>query len=250
MTLNSLLNKLNYFSGKDKRGKTFKITEFNDLLPTVQDMLVNEELNKLLVEDIKNIPAARVSISPLRVFKKSEVKTVDDGSFQLPDDYVRYINVQKGLRNIDVVTEDTFNSKRSSVFRRPTVRPFCYISATDLMICPTNIGSTELQYFRKATVPYFDYCQDAVTLNEIFMPVGSVVRVGDDGQISLFDSAGTLIKQEVTHASAQYPHVSQTVELEWEPIYHDKFVLSMLALVGINIQMSELTQYAEGKKNA
>lgn len=248
MTLNTLLTKLNYFSGKDKRGKTFKITEFNTLLPTVQDMLFAQELDKLLSGDVQNIPESRLSITPLRVFKASETFTVDDGFFPLPGDYVRYISVLNNYKEVNILPEKDVNSRRTSVMRNPSVRSFCYLTGTDIVLFPTNIGLTELQYFRTPTVPYFDYCQDVSTLNEIFMPVGSYVAEDEPGIQGLYDSTGSLIQMSVIHSSGIYPHTSTTIELEWEAIYHDHFVMAMLSLVGINIQMNELTQYAEAKQ--
>ena len=249
MTLDTLLSKLNYYSGKDKRGKTFKISEFNMLLPTVQDTIYGTELDKLVVLDVKDIPADRLSISPLRPFKKQANETVDDGYFPLPADYVRYISISRGFRNMDVLTENEFNTRRTSVMRRPLIRPFCYITGTDIMTCPTNVGDTELQYLRKPLVPYFDYCQDGETMNEIFMPVGSYIAL-EDTLYNLYDPAGLVIASDVTKDLVTFPYTSKTVELEWEPVDHDMFVMAMLALVGINIQMNELTQYAEAKQNA
>ena len=247
MTIDGLYTKLNYLSGKDKRGKTFKITEFNTLLPTIQDSLFSKELDDLVKGDVMKIPESRLSITPLRPFKATDGKTVDDGSYQLPTDYVRWISVSAGYREVEIKTENDFNKIRTSVFRRPVVMPIGYFTATDIMIVPTNIGSTELQYFRKPLVPYYDYCQDTATMNEVFMPVGSVIHL-DDAQVPcLYDSAGVLMKQTVEKAGVAYPYTSKTVELEWEAIYHDNFVLAMLALVGINIDKNELTLYSEAK---
>ena len=251
MTLDSLFAKLNYYSGKDKRGKTFKITEFNALLPTVQDALYNSELNIVTAGNVTRIPESRLSITPLRVFQKStSPSSIEDGVLSLPADYRRYISVSGNYKEIEVVAQNTFNDRRTSVFRRPEERPFCYIAATDIVFCPNALSSVELQYFRTPTTPYYDYCQDASTLNEIYMPVGSVVKADEPGVYGLYDSSNNLIRMSVTHSSNSYPHTSTSVELEWEEIYHDKFVLAMLAMVGINIQMNDLTQYAEAKGNA
>lgn len=267
MTLGVLLDKINYYSAKDKRGKTFKITEFNTLLPTVQDALYAEELGKLLVGDVQNIPESRLSISPLRVFKYQQSYTVDDGNAAIPTDYVRYISVSNDYHEVTVVTESEYNKRRTSVYRRPIIRPFCYFTATDIVPCPTNLGQLTLQYLRKPTTPYYDYCQDADTLNEIFMPVGSFIAY-DTGtsQYILYDpSTATTLNDNVTKDGVVYVapsapvsggggtlsdalYTSLTVELQWEDIYHDQFVLAMLALVGINIDKAELTQYAEAKQ--
>lgn len=251
MTLDALLTKLNYYSGKDKRGKTFKITEFNALLPTVQDALYAAELRALVAGDIQNIPLSRLSITPLRVFHDATTPvSVEDGVLSLPSDYRRFISVSSAYREVEVVTQRTFNDRRTSVLRRPAERPFCYFTGADIVLCPSVLSSVELQYFRTPTTPYYDYCQDASTMNEVYMPVGSVVRADEPGVYGLYDSSNNLIRMSVTHSSGVYPHTSTTVELEWEDIYHDRFVLAMLAMVGINIQMNDLTQYAEAKGNA
>ena len=247
MPLNALLDKLNYLGGKDKRGKTFKIIEFNSLLPTVQDTLFNKELDDLTKGDVIKIPESRLSSTPLRPFKMTENKTVDDGSYQLPTDYVRWISVSAGFREVNIVTENDFNRIRTSVFRRTYTMPIGYFIATDIQIVPTNIGPVQLQYFRKPTVPFYDYCQDSATLNEIFMPVGSVLKNNDANVTCLFDSSNNVLQTAVEKTGVTLPYTSLTVELEWEPIYQDNFLLAMLALVGINIDKAELVQYAEVK---
>lgn len=247
MTLSALLDKVNFYAGKDKRGKTFKITEFNSLLPTVQDTLYSKELDDLTKGDIMKIPESRLSSTPLRPFKATDNKTVSDGDYQLPEDYVRWISVSAGYREVNIVTENDFNRIRTSVFRRTYTMPIGYFIATDIQVVPANIGQVQLQYFRKPAVPFYDYCQDSATLNEVFMPAGSVLKKNDAMVTCLYDSSNNVLQTAVEKTGVTLPYTSLTVELEWEAIYLDNFLLAMLALVGINIDKAELVQYAEVK---
>ena len=248
MTLDELYQKVNYFAGKDKRGKTFKIAEFNTILPTVQDALYSRELDKLVVGDLQNIPQSRLSITPLRPFIYSTSGDAVYGRYDLPTIYRRWILITIGGREVDVVTQSEFNRRSTSPFRRPDVRPFCYIVRQNVLLSDPDATSVEMQYFANPTTPYYDYCQDADTLNEVFMPVGSYIALNDDNVPTLYNSDSVVLFTPVTKDGVStYPYTSQTVELQWEPIYHDKFVIAMLAAVGINLQQADLTQYAVGK---
>lgn len=247
MTLYQLLAKVNFFAGKDKRGKTFKITEFNDLLPTVQDKLYNDELAVLVAGDVQNIPPYRLSITPLRPFISSSIISMNSGIGSLPSNYRRFVNLTANYREVDVITQSEFNSKRTSPFRRPSVNPFCYIVRLSVVMLPQDIPVIECNYFRDPTTPYYDYCQDSATLNDIYMPVGSRVYLNDSNVPCLYDNTGVLLASAV-EKEGTYPIVSQTVELEWETIYHDKFVMSLLSAVGVNLDKADLAQYAEAKQ--
>ena len=248
MTLDELYQKVNYFAGKDKRGRTMKVTEFNTLLPTVQDALYSRELDRLVVGDIQDVPQSRLSITPLRPFIQTTAGSVVLGKYNLPSTYRRWILISVAGRPLDVVTQTEYNRRSTSPFRRPAVRPFCYVVRSAIYVSDADVTDLDLQYFANPTTPYYDYCQDADTLNEIYMPVGSYIALNDDNTPTLYNSEGVEMFTPVTKDGVStYPYTSRTTELQWEAIYHDKFVTEMLAAVGINLQQADLTQYATAK---
>lgn len=247
MTLDQLYQKINYFAGKDKRGRTFKVSEFNALLPTVEDSLFSKELDKLVVGDLQDIPQSRLSITPLRPFVRFTTLQVLQQVALLPTEYRRYISIQIGGRPASVVTQREFRSRSTTPLRRPTVRPYCYIDNISIKVSDTTATTLALDYFTNPAVSCYDYCQDENTLNEIYMPAGSRIVVLDDGTKALVSSTGVSLAAPVTKDGiSTYPYNSKTVELQWESIYHDQIVMEMLAMVGINLQALELTQYAMG----
>jgi hypothetical protein len=253
MTLDQILSAVNYYAGKDTRGRTMKITEFNILLPSVQESYYASEL-KPVIDD--NSPIWKF-ITHMGSDSTTMPLTVSaTGVALVPADYVKWIDmtfIYDGTeRQVEVLDGFEFDNRKSHATEVPTRKyPIATFGGTTIRVAPKNMQYLNFTYFRKPTVPYYDYCQDAATLNEVYMPVGSYVDQGSPGEEDLYNSLGVVIATNVTKPYSPITgKTSQTVELEWEDRYHPQFVLRLGAMVGVNIQMADLTQYMEAKQNA
>lgn len=274
MTLDNLLSVVNYYAGKDTRGGTMKIDEFNVLLPAVQDSLCLNELSKKIITDD----------SPMWKFIKhmgSDSTTMplviaSTGMATVPSDYLHWIDMtfiyNSVERQVEILDGFVFNERKSNAIEEPTRRyPIATFGGTTIRFAPKNLQFVNFTYFRAPATPFYDYCQDADTLGEIYMPVGSYVKYADplvstDPNIDalppnpppaafqqcLFDSDGNLLHANVikTGVTALVTVTSTTVELEWESRYHPKIACMLLAMIGLNIDEVKLTEYAEAKANA
>ena len=271
MTLDQVRKTVRYFSAKDTRTRTMTVDDFNINLPFVQDGIVSQELKK--IEAGGKIIPDLLSSSPLRVFKKMDSIAVDnsDGSFDLPEDYLRYLALKTepvavypgggtggegmpttftgGYKDIDVVPEKVFNMAQSDVLSRPDINPKSFIQGTKGFLLPFNISTVNLNYLRKPVIPFYDYCQDSDTLNDVYMPAGSDVHL-DDANTSRLYLNGTVIYSNILWTGTTFPYQSKSVELEWEDYIHWQFVYRLLSMVGLNIQMDEIIKYANGIDNA
>jgi hypothetical protein len=179
------------------------------------------------------------------------------GVAQIPPDYAKWIDmtfIYNGIeRQVEVIDGFEFNNRKSHAVEVPTRKyPIATFAGESIRVAPKNLQFVNFTYFRKPTVPFYDYCQDSDTLNEIYMPVGSgIYETSTLGWYNLRDSAGLILATNVLdHTMYSHGRGSQTVELEWEPRFHPRIAVMLLAMVGVNIQEAQLTQYAEAKTNA
>ena len=116
---------------------------------------------------------------------------------------------------------------------------------------PNNPASVELNYLQKPVIPFRDYCQDAATLDSIFMPIGSVVHqtnIKTAVTYALYDSSDNLIYGPVVKDGATYPYTSKTVEIVLPEEVHESIVLAVLSKCSVNLQADQVTAYAETKE--
>lgn len=266
MTLDDLLSVVNYYAGKDKRGRTLTIGELNVLLPSVQDSLCLNELSKGIITDdspmwkfIKHMGSDSTSM-PLIV--------ASTGLATIPSDYLHWMDmtfIYDGKeRQVEILSGFDFDERKSNSIEVPTRKyPIATFGGATIRFLPKNIQFVNFTYFRAPATPFYDYCQDYDTLEEIYMPVGSrIVTSSTAGQYDL-NLSGTIlaynvIKNGVTNDTdtavpptpSTIVYNSTTVELEWEARYHPRIACMLLAMIGVNIDESQLTQYAEVKSNA
>lgn len=263
MTLDQILSTVNYYAGKDTRGNTMSVSEFNTLIPEIQELYYDKQLNPQPTE------ALRPFIRHMGVDSGTVPLVVSSsGLATIPSDYVRRISVTfiyDGVeRPVEVLEPEEFDERKSNGIELPTRKyPIASFGSDVLRVNPKNLQFLNFTYYRKPLVPYYDYCQDADTLNQIYMPVGSRIVTGQTtGQYDL-NLDGEILASNVTKGGVtddtdtSVPptpgmifYTSQTVELEWEDRFHPQFVHMLLAMVGINIGLDNITQYAEALKNA
>ena len=263
MTLYQIWDLSSYIAGKFPSGGAIPPARLNLLLPRSQNTWYLTLMNEIIAASVNDTMLNMIlSTTPLRPFKKSENITITSttGIGTLPTDYNRYITVAQKFDHpptaptgsttpkrhpVEIVSEDEFDRRQGSVFTRADEKPFGKITASGITIVPYNIGTVAMEYFRPPLVPVFDWCQDATNPNKIiYMPVGSRIYK-DDAQVPrLYNAAGVQIYTGSVTKTGTYPIVSQTVELEWESQYHEKFVYFILSDIGINLSELDVTKYA------
>ena len=243
MNLDQLYRVVNYISAKVVSGNTLTPDNYNDLLPTVQDIITNDELKKLVQDELSPVPDELLSLSPLRPFRFMDTLIVGSSGFtSAPNDYIRWSSMLNS-RNapITVVSDHTAAIRQGNVFGRSDIKNFCYIVGGAFRFIPYDIGTIYLNYIRKPLVPYFDWCLDA-NYNVVFMPYQSYITAVGAIQV-LYDVNDVVLASDVTKADMNYlPFPSRTVELEWEERYAPIFIGQLLKLVGINLKENDLTQ--------
>jgi len=259
MTLETIYNLCNYISGKELTGNAFTLDQFNLIINSTQAEIKAEELDALLALKIKadqHALSEYINSWMLKPFvkQKSLIVTPVDGYAVIPDDYERYVSAfsmyNDVFRPIDIVDTETFNIRRASVNYQPEVHPFGEIIDTKINLIPYDIGC-QLTYIRKSAIPFQDYCQDAITLEVIFMPAGSYIDKdpNDSSVYILYDYLNNIINNSIlsSHDLHLLPFNSLTKELEFEDWTHFKFISRILSKVGVNLSEQGVSQYAETK---
>jgi len=270
MTIYQIYDLASYIAGKFMSGQAIPPARLNLLLPQCQDEWYLTLMNEIIAASVNLELLNKVlSTTPLRPFKKPAdiIITSTTGAGSLPADYNRYITVAQKYDHpptaptgsttpkrhpIEIVSEDEFVHRQSSVFTRADEKPFGKITATGINVVPYNIGTIAMEYFRPPLVPVFDWCQDATNPNKIiYMPAGSYLVYDpvtpkwdlyyDNGTVSVL-LYSNVIKTGATQSSPAY--TSLTVELEWENIWHNKFVFFILSKIGINLSELDVAKYA------
>ena len=270
MTLYQIYEIVNYISGKFSSGYAIPPARFNILLPQVQDELYLTLLNGVIAAaDNEQALDIILSTTPLIPFKKTGIVDIDPaGSGTLPDDYYRYFTVYSTekndavagisvtmIRRLNVVSDDMFIKKQGDVFTRADVNPFAKIISKALNVVPYDMGRVSVGYFRKPAVPYMDFAQDGLNPNIIrYLNVGNSIEVASAqaGTFQIYkDEQASAAGDDPLFPNVFYslpasggPYRSRTVELEWEPLYHEKFVYLILAKCGINLGEGDVTKFA------
>ena len=273
MTLYSIVELVNFISGKFFSGQTLTPDRVNIILPDIQDTLYGDEINVILQASASvELQNKLLSTSILKPFKTTKSLTVSSvGQATLPSDYVRYLSAGvnyvdntkkpqtiapiKPYRAIEFVSEETFIKLQGSVFSRPEIKPFAKVMGGYLFIVPFDVTTVNLDYLRRPLLPYFDWCQDAANPNRIiYMPTGSFLSDAGNGTAQLnfndpISMVGVILATNIfLNPSLSYPYTSKTVELEWDEDSHYKFVSRLLSFVGVNLGEADVEKHAETMK--
>ena len=250
MTVHDIFELVNYISGRHPSGAAITPARFNVLLPQCNMEYYASELRKGVRP-----------YSPLYPFKKTDTVTANsDGLALLPSDFGEMLvaatttngqgntGIPRG-RSIDIVNDIEFRSRQNSITSRQN-KPFGRIAGQYLEVVPKGIEDIDFDYLRLPANPYMDYCQSAANPNIIyFMPVGStLVESQTQGQIDLA-LGNAVIQSNVAKSgvSANVPnplYTSETVELEWNDIYHTHLLYMVLTKIGVNLSEEMVAKYA------
>ena len=255
MTLGVIYDLINYIVGKEWVGGTFTIPQLNNLLPMAQYDLLNAELEKVDAGELTPISGAVVGKSPLRPFYKSADLSIDVYGFaNLPSDYLRWAGVTTSdLRAIEVVSHQMFAERQSNVLRRADINPFGVFANNEFCVVPydlapavftSSLPTIKMWYLRTPATPYYDYCQDSTTLEQIYMPVGSYITLVQAKNV-LYDVNGNVLNADVTKSNMTVlPYTSKSTELAWDANMHTHIIKRILEKVSINLQEPAIEQYA------
>jgi len=256
MTLDRIFSLVNYISAKVISGNTLTPENYNDLLPMVSDIILNDELGKLIQSELTPIENELLSVSPLRPFRELTTLTVDSAGYATnPIDYVRWTSFTTTesnyivgtstpigtIRQIKVLSDHNAIIQQGNVFARAEVKNFCFATGTGFRFVPYNIATADMRYIRKPATAYYDYCIDS-DYNVVYMPVGSYITAVNNVNI-LYDVNDAVLSTGVTKSNMTYlPFPSATVELPWEDRLHTEFVFQLLKKVITNLKEPELRQ--------
>lgn len=219
MTVNEILNFVNYIANKEQSGQTFTPQNFNLTLPRAQLDYITNSL-QISPEKRDGRPILLVP-NNLRVFKKTATLTLTNGLATVPDDYMytTALGLLVTLTDncgepvqaeypVEVVDDDEWTFRTSAALRKPTRRyPICKFHDTQIEFKPT--GTYNLYYLRYPVTPVFGYT--------------------------------------ITNGVAVY-NPSTSVQLELPDITHEEVCNILLRYIGINLSAEQLQQYAERSK--
>lgn len=249
MTLAGIFNLLNYIGGKELTGNAFTLDQYNLLLEHCTVEIKGEEYDKIFALTVQEQPKGLsefLTTSMLRPFvkEKSLPVDIDHGQTDVPEDYEKWISgfkIYKGnFRNVELVGNDLFNIRSSSIAYRADVHPFGRMVNNLFYFVPYDLSDIEVTYVRKSGIPFLDFCQDSATMEEVLMPKGSQISVAG----VLIDGSGTVSNSSVFKSGATLPYTSLTVELEFEQWTHYKFISRILSKLSIPIGEDKITEYA------
>lgn len=251
MTLQEILDLINYVANKEQSGNTLSIPQYNNLLKTV-----NIDYFKLkygLPEDYRvGMPLARQAwentqaiTDALRRFKvimgspNAQMTVSNNGIAVLPTDYVhvssiRYIqnvnNTSCGhkeyIRTVEVITDDQLSDRLSNNVKKPSYRyPVAVFYNSYVQFYPKDLHAVDFTYLRLPLTPYYDFYMDTND-NVVYLPPNTTSPITGNPP----------------------SHASQSVELEWGEECHIDIARLLLSYIGINLREVPLLQYAEMKK--
>ena len=257
MTLQEILNFVNYVANKEQQGLSLSPEQYNSLLIGFNVQLFQSEIDAVEVAAKQaGTPVYRLfsGVSSLRPFRKFANLTTDvSGVAPLPTDYVHYMSLTSlfngTYRDIDVITEEDMANRRTSLMETPlSIKPACTMYGTSAKFYPSTVGHApnglvELSYIKKPSSPYYDYCVQKDTGVVVYMPVGSVLRYLGSAVWRLEEAGGTIIASNVYYYLANPNQVSKTVELEWDERFHPVFIRLLLDAMGLNLDQEKLRTY-------
>lgn len=261
MTLEELRTYTNTIADKHRSGKTTTEAEFNNFIDVVNLEMFNAEYMKLVqTASDQNIPLHRLlfsssSLKEFKVYGHSVALTSGIGS--LPSDYRHYLALKGQMiipgdivsyktRDVDIVSDGEFNSMINNVlFNDPAENPKGVTYGDSVKVVPTSMASLILNYVKVPDTPYYDYCVKSSTNQVIYMPIGSLISGGDlyqPGDII------TILETGVVHLSGSTTYTSQSVELEWEDIWHPEFADRVLLKMGISVKDLEMYKMVQNEQ--
>ena len=249
MTLNQILKYVNYICVKENSGSTLKPDQLNFIFPASNINMFNrkvQEAQLLAIQSKMPFNKTLYEHMALREFHVRENITFTTGSFDmatLVNSYAYWLSMislyNGAYREIEILTDRDLTIRRTNLMA-PQLEdyPAAMILGTLIKVFPLNITTAEFVFMKNPAIPVFDYYFDA-NFNLIYLAVGAthLLTTGEVG--SAGQTAGTTV-------------TSNTVELEWNPLWHVEFCNEVLQKVGIQLKDEQVRAYVrevEGRQS-
>lgn len=212
MNINEAIKLVRFILNKDQNGN-IRGDDFNLMAPIAQMSVLNDRIGNIKKYQISNPPPygfsvsqkAREELMPLMV--KPTTTAVTAGLATYPADYIYYNTLSAGGYLIKEATEDEILELNNSANTPPSVRfPKFVMHSDGFYIYPATITSIKVSWLRKPLTPIWAY---TIVNNE---------EVYDSGNSQDFELA------ETTHL---------------------EIVMQILSMSGVNLNMLQVTQYAQ-----
>jgi hypothetical protein len=257
MTLQQILNFVNFVIRKSQAGDTMTPEQYNDLLAGFNVQMFHDELQQVeVMAKAQGIPmyrALHTASALLRYIQYINLQT-NAGITNTPDDYVHYIGIisvyNGAVRDIDVISREEMNNRRSSLLESQlNIKPAAIIEASTIFVFPKDVGSTalhklEFSYLRMPCTPIYDYCLQESTGKYFYMPVGSFIN--NSNNFYLFGATSpTAVNVYHPNKVVGTQYTSTTVELDWDERFIMRFVQALLQAAVPSYNPELLSQYTK-----
>jgi len=257
MTLQQVLDFVNFVIRKSQAGDTMGPEQYNTLLSGFNVQLFHDEFQQVeVMAKTQGIPVYRAihTSSAILRFIQYIMLYTNAGKANVPDDYVHYVGIistyMGAPRDIDVITREEMNNRRSSLLESQLgIKPAAIIEGPNIFVFPKDVATIsphglEFSYLRMPKTPVYDYCLQESTGKVIYMPPNSFI----DNLNNMYVSGSTAVfAANVFHANkisgTQYDSVS--VELDWDYRFHMRFVQALLQVSAPSLNPELLNQYVK-----
>jgi hypothetical protein len=222
MNINEVYQLINYIANKEQTGNTFKPAQFNLLAKVAQLDFINKRLGNIKTLDPNRVPQfgykstrkIDVDLRPL-VYGPIQVPIASSGNFVYPYGFMWPDSVHKNdFSTIKEVDSDEYPFiKKSTVVPPTSDYPIIIYRNPYGFIDPYSIGSFSMSYVKAPPDPAWGFTD--VSGTEVYNPATSV-----DFSVNPYTNA------------------------------HMEISMIILAMVGINLSMDQITAYAVGKEQS
>lgn len=283
MNLNDILLKLQFVTNKSHSGRRLVPEYYNVLLADAsnQKFFMEWRLLTIAAKEAGGIVLeSLIEDTPLNRYKKDTTLSPPDanGKVNLPTDFHHafgmFAKYESMVRKIDIVSEDEINMHLTSL-AMPSLQysPKAARYGTYIRVYPFNVGldpnRIKLTYLSRPLVPYFDYCYRNAVAMPIYMPVGSYIKMGDDGiTANLYNTTDDIIARNVSHplfnntsitgeeemddtptdrgpidpTGDTSRYTSRSVELDWNEEQHPAIVAIIMESLGVNLKDQQVKE--------
>lgn len=251
--LGELLDFANFLVKKEKEGNSITPEQYNIILPGISYELFHEfwktyEETQTITDSVVRfrrdhtlLISGGVSTNfPTDYFHLSSLLTPDDKAFDIVTD------LEWSLRLDDPVLLPTtdypiarlimYDNESASGSVAPTVH------SKQIEIRPITLNNLLLEYIKLPNEPFYDYCVDNTTDEQIYMQPGWQI----DAAGALRNANGGTVASAVTHPdSPALPYGSQSVEIDFEDQDHIRFAYLLTQKLGVNLPDQVPLQYSQ-----
>lgn len=239
MTINNIITYCRAMTVQN--GMSLSGLEVNSVLPLISIDTFNDRLRELIGSEIDEARMEEIinsSNSTLTRFKSIANDAVPLNRDKVLSVYATLLNYSgdKGKRKVTIVTDSQFHMYADGIIRPDLNKhPVARFVADTIEFLPNDIEEYDITYLRKPVAPYWDFCINSDTDQEVHMPTGYYIT-GVPGNLTLRSPGGITVLSNVNHLTAiQYPYYSLTSELDFDERDHASFVAKLLLRFGIKV---------------